>query len=581
MAHVNPVPNLYREALTGLRRTFVFVGLFSACVNILMLTGSLFMMQVYDRVLGSGSVPTLIGLLAIVVVLYAFLAFYDFLRVRFLSRAAYRLDRQLGNRGFELWIQTALSGNPALRRPLNDLATIRGFMTGPAMLGFLDLPWVPFYLLIVSLIHPWLGLLTIFGALVVTVLAIAGQFLTDAAYKRAMGMDAAESFFVEQCYRTAETIQAMGMSGRIGARWRKMHDEGLWSHQRGGDKSEILSAASKAFRMLLQSAVLALGAYLAIRQEVSPGLMLAISVISGKALAPIDQVIGQWRAIVKTREAHRRLTELLAAPAAAAVPIELPEPTGQIAVRGLTKFAPGQRNRAERPPVLSDVTFQLEAGEGLGVIGSSASGKSTLARLLVGSWAADSGEIRLDGAALPQWSAEQLGRYIGYLPQQVELLSGTIRDNICRFDPEAKDEDIVAVAKLTGVHEMILSLPQGYGTEIGFSGFPLSGGQVQRIGLARALFGSPKIVILDEPNSNLDAAGDEALAKALLDMRARGTTVILMAHRPSALAAVGKVLVLQGGQVRHFGDRDEVLAQATRPAGHTGPAVIRRMQDAG
>lgn len=578
---MQPVANLYREALQGLRRTFVAVGIFSACVNVLMLTGSLFMMQVYDRVLGSGSVPTLIGLLAIVVVLYGFLAFYDFLRVRFLSRAAYRLDKTLGGRGFDLWIRTALSGNPALRRPLNDLATIRGFMTGPAMLGFFDLPWMPFYLLIVTLIHPWLGVLTIFGALVVTGLAVAGQLLTEASYKRAMGMDAAESFFVEQCYRTAETIYALGMTRRIGARWRAMHDEGLWSGQRGSDKSEVLSVASKTFRMLLQSGTLALGAYLAIRQEVSPGLMLAISVISGKALSPIDQVIGQWRLIVKAREAHRRLTELMAGPPVAPAPIELPEPTGQIAVRGLTKFAPGQRNRADRPPVLSDVSFQLAPGDGLGVIGPSASGKSTLARLLAGSWQPDAGEIRLDGAALPQWSTEQLGRHVGYLPQQVELLSGTIRDNICRFDPEAKDEDVVAVAKLTGVHEMILSLPQGYGTEMGFSGFPLSGGQVQRIGLARALFGSPKIVILDEPNSNLDAAGDEALARALLDLRARGTTVILMAHRPSALAAVNKLLVLQNGQVSHFGDRDEVLAQATRPTGQpAGPAIVRRMQDA-
>ena len=579
MAQVSQDPNSsrYKSALRKLRGAFILAALFSAGVNILMLTGPMFMLQVYDRVLASGSVPTLIGLFVVVVLLFGFMGLYDFLRVRLLSRAGYHLDRDLGDAGFQEWLASGVSGNRANRRPLGDIAVLRGFLASPAMLGFFDLPWVPFYLAVVFYIHPWLGFLTLGGAVVVTIAALAGQLLTDASYKRAMGMDAGESFFVDQAYRNAEPVIAMGMATRVRSRWRAMHDDGLSSGQSGGDWSEGLAAFSKAFRMLLQSAMLALGAYLAIYQTISAGMIVATSIIAGRALAPIDQVIGQWRSIVRAREAHRRLGEVLAAAPPPAAAVALPAPLGHLAVNGVTKFAPGQTLRADRPPILSNVTFALMPGDALGVIGPSASGKSTLARLLVGAWQPDTGEIRLDGATYDQWDPTALGPHIGYLPQSLELLSGTVRDNICRFDPAGEDDAIIAAAQLAGVHDMILSLPRGYATEIGHGAPPLSGGQVQRVGLARALYGNPRLIVLDEPNSNLDAIGDDALMRAIMACRERGATLVIMAHRPSAIAAVNKVLVLQNGSVAHFGDKDAVLNQAVRPAA----TLIKKVQDAG
>lgn len=573
----DPNRSRYKAALRKLRGAFLLAALFSAGVNILMLTGPMFMLQVYDRVLASGSVPTLIGLFAVVVLLFGFMGLYDFLRVRLLSRAGYHLDRDLGDAGFQEWLASGVSGNRANRRPLGDIAVLRGFLASPAMLGFFDLPWVPFYLAVVFYIHPWLGFLTLGGAVVVTIAALAGQLLTDASYKRAMGMDAGESFFVDQAYRNAEPVIAMGMATRLRSRWRAMHDDGLASGQSGGDWSEGLAAFSKAFRMLLQSAMLALGAYLAIYQTISAGMIVATSIIAGRALAPIDQVIGQWRSIVRAREAHRRLAELLTAPPPPTAAVALPAPLGHLAVNGVTKFAPGQTLRADRPPILSNVSFALIPGDALGVIGPSASGKSTLARLLVGAWLPDTGEIRLDGATYDQWDATTLGPHIGYLPQSLELLSGTVRDNICRFDPAGEDQAIIAAAQLAGVHDMILSLPRGYATEIGHSAPPLSGGQVQRVGLARALYGNPQLIVLDEPNSNLDAIGDDALMRAIMACRERGATLVIMAHRPSAIAAVNKVLVLQNGSVAHFGDKDAVLNQAVRPAA----TLVKKVQDAG
>jgi ATP-binding cassette, subfamily C, bacterial exporter for protease/lipase len=569
--------NRYKAALGRLRGSFLMAGLFSAGVNILMLTGPLFMLQVYDRVLASGSVPPLIGLFAVVVLLFAFLALYDFLRVRLLSRAGYHLDRDLGEAGFDEWLNSGIRGNRMNRRPLGDIAVLRGFLASPGMLGMFDLPWVPFYLAVVFYIHPWLGILTLGGAVIVTIAALAGQWLTEPGYKRAMGMDASESFFVEQAYRNAEPIAALGMATRIRGRWRRMHDDGLASGQRAGDWSEGISAFSKSFRLLLQSAMLALGAYLAIYQNISAGMIVATSIIAGRALAPIDQVIGQWRSVVRAREAHRRLSEVLGNPASAPATVALPVPEGHLSVVAVTKFAPGQMIRADRPPILANVSFALSPGDALGVIGPSASGKSTLARLLVGAWQPDTGEIRLDGATYDQWDPVSLGPHIGYLPQSLELLAGTVRDNICRFDPAAKDEDIIAAAQLAGVHDMILSLPKGYATEIAHGLPSLSGGQVQRVGLARALFGNPKLIVLDEPNSNLDAIGDEALMRAIMACRERKATLVIMAHRPSAIASVNKVLVLQNGNVAHFGDKETVLSQAVRPAA----TLVKRVQDVG
>lgn len=561
--------NSYARATRRLKRSFWLVGVFSALVNILMLTGPMFMLQVYDRVLSSGSVPTLQGLFLIVVVCFAFLGFYDFLRVRLLSRGAYRLDQEVGASAFDIWMRSGLGHLDVPARPLNDLATLRSFLPSPAMLGLFDAPWIPFYMMVVFLVHPWLGFLTLGGLGVVVAAALFNQLATKKAYAQAMSMDGAESFFVEQTRRNAESIVPQGMASRLQARWGEMHQRGLATGQVGGDRAEAFTAGSKAFRLLLQSSLLGLGGYLALQQEISAGMIVAASIIAGRALAPVDLVIGQWRAILRAREAHRRLHALFAAEEKRQFPkADLPAPEGHLLVDGLSKLAPGTR-AGDRAPILDRVSFRLAPGDAVGVIGPSASGKSTLARLLVGAWVPDAGEVRLDGATLDQWPPAALGQHVGYLPQHLELLAGTIRDNIARFDPEAKDDAVIEAAKIAGVHEMILQLPEGYMTKLGFGLQPLSGGQMQRLGLARALYGTPRYVVLDEPNSNLDANGDEALGRAILHLRSKGATVVVMAHRPSAIAAVNKVLVLQDGRVREFGDKEEVLQKATRPGAPT------------
>ncbi|MEX0284138.1 MAG: type I secretion system permease/ATPase [Paracoccaceae bacterium] len=562
---MRPRENAYSSAMSRMRRTFIVVAVFSAVVNVLMLTGPMFMLQVYDRVLSSGSVATLQGLFVIVVVLYGFLGLYDFLRTRLLSRATIRLDQAVGRDVFRAWMRSGLAGSSDFTRPLNDLAILRGFLSSPAMLGLFDAPWIPFYLAVVWLVHPWLGMLALAGVGVVVSLALLNQATTRRHFARAMSMDASESFFVEQARRTADAILPLGMADRVMGRWQAMHAQGLATSQVGSDRAEGFTAGSKAFRLLLQSALLGLGGYLALKQEISPGMIIAASIISGRALAPVDQVIGQWRNLVRAREAHKRLKQMFADLPAPSQTVNLPDPQGQLLVRNLTKYAPNQKNTADAPPILDEVTFGLQPGDAVGVIGPSASGKSTLARLLTGAWAPDSGEVRLDGATLDQWPPEALGRHIGYLPQNLELLAGTIRDNIARFDPDTQDEDVIAAAKLAGVHDMILGLPDGYATQLGFEADGLSGGQIQRIGLARAVYGIPKYVVLDEPNSNLDAAGDDALSYAIMSLREAGSTVVVMAHRPSAIAAVNKVLVLHGGQVAEFGPKDDVLQRMSRP----------------
>jgi len=570
--------NAYQLGLHKLRPAFVMVGLFSAVINVLMLTGSIYMLQVYDRVLSSGSVPTLFGLFAIVVVLYAFLGYYDFLRTRSLSRMAIKLDQMTGAATFRNWVRSGLPGDagagPMAGQPLRDLEVVRSFMSGPAIMALFDLPWVPLYLGILFFIHAWLGWLTVAGAGVVFLLALANRAVTRRAILRSMAMDGAERDFTERSRRGAEAIQAMGMEQAITARWGAMHIATLAAGQMGSDPSEMLAAASRAFRMLLQSAILTLGALLVLRGEISGGMIIASSILTGRALTPVDQIIGQWRSMARALEAHRNLGAFFAAQPAQKQQIDLPAPTGQITVTRVSKLAPGKPG-TDRARILNQVSFTLEPGDGLGVIGNSASGKSTLARLLVGAWGPDAGEVRLDGATLDQWDPVKLGRAIGYLPQTLEMLPGTIRDNIARFDPEADDGSVIAAAKLAGVHEMILRLPEGYATRLGGAEMPLSGGQIQRLGLARAIYRQPRLVVLDEPNSNLDVAGDDALAQTIAALRAAGSVVIVMAHRPSAIAAVNKVMILHSGTVAQFGDKEEVLAAVTgRTAAAQAPSAV-------
>ncbi|MFB9151596.1 type I secretion system permease/ATPase [Roseovarius ramblicola] len=562
--------NAYLGALRGLRGTFVLVALFSAAINVLMLTGPVYMLQVYDRVLSSGSGATLLGLFGIVIVLYGFLGVYDFLRARLLSRAAIRLDTEVGEEAFRFSLRAGLIGDRTRidprAQPVRDLDLVRGFMSSPAITGFFDLPWIPLFLGLIFLIHPWLGWLTLAGAGVVTGAALLNQFLVQGSIHDAMTIEGAERALLEQARGESETLHALGMRERMVARWREMHDTALATGQTGSDRSEGFSAFSKSFRLLLQSSLLTLGALLALRQEISPGMIIATSIIAGRALAPVDQVIGQWRAIGRAREAHHRLSEMFREAPADKPRVDLPAPEGHLQVRSLTRLVPaGPEADARRPRILDRVSFALSPGDGLGVIGNSAAGKSTLARLLVGVWTADAGEVRLDGATLDQWTPAALGRHIGYLPQSVQMLPGSVGQNIARFDPEARDRDIIEAARIAGVHEMILGLSDGYATHMDRTVNPFSVGQVQRLGLARAVYGAPRLIVLDEPNSNLDADGDEALTRAIRRMRDLGSVVVVMAHRPSAIAAVNKVLLLHQGRVAKFGDRDEVLDTKPRP----------------
>lgn len=559
--------DILAEARRGFRSAYIGVGVFSAMVNILMLTGPFFMLQVYDRVLASQSVPTLIALFGLAAALYLFLGLFDFVRSRILSRVAATFDARAREAVFGIYVARGLAPEGAQYRPLSDMAVVRGWMSSPAPLALFDLPWFPFYLAIVTLLHVWLGLLAIFGAAVVLVVALLNQWLSRAPAMRAAQAETAESRFANQSQRSADSLLAMGMIQDVGRRWAGLRKEAAEAQQQGVERAEGFTAFSKAFRMMLQSAILALGAYLAIRAEISPGMIVTASIIAGRALAPIDQTIASWTGTQRARIAWTRLkTYLDGVTGEGEAPTRLDPPKGLVEVDHAFKLTPTMPGAAPNPrPILSDVTFTLKPGDGLGVIGPSASGKSTLAKMLCGLWMPDRGSIRIDGATFQQWPTDQIGPAIGYLPQQVELLSGSIAENIARFDPDAKDEEIVAAARMAGIHDMVLEMPDGYATLVDSDALPLSGGQRQRIGLARAIFRMPRLTVLDEPNSNLDAEGDAALANAIHALRASGGTVVVMAHRPSAIAAVDHVLMLRKGQQVAFGPKAEILNQVTRP----------------
>jgi len=581
--HMNTASGPYAVALGKLRRSFLQAGLFSAGINLLMLAGPLYMLQIYDRVLSSGSVPTLIGIFVIIVVLYAFLGVYEFMRSRLLSRAAYRIDQLIGDTAFRQQLQDPATIPPNTRNPLRDLEIIRGFLSGPAIRGLFDFPWIPIFLVAVFLIHPMLGYLTLAGAAVVTGVAWLNQWATQHTISMAMRLDGQERGFADRSQRSAEAVRAMGMQSAIIGRWRNMHDTSLAQNQRGGDRSDGFGAFSRAFRLLLQSMLLTAGAYLALQQQISAGMIVGVSILAGRALAPVDQVIGQWRSIGRAAEAHKRLKAALDQAPAEKSRVTLPAPTGALSLSGVTKLMPGVAPGPDRPRILTQVSFELEPGEVLGVIGNSAAGKSSLARMLVGIWQPDAGEVRLDGATMDQWAPDELGRHIGYLPQHVEMLPGTIAENVARFDPKASEDEIFLAARAAGVHELILGLPDGYATRIGGTEQPLSGGQVQRIGLARAVYRLPQIVVLDEPNAHLDAHGDETLTETIRFLRKKGSTVVVMAHRPSVIAEASKVLILHKGMVARFGDREDILQLAMQsvPSPSISPAPAAAPRKAG
>ncbi len=567
------------KALGASRTAVMSTAVFSLIINLLMLTGPLFMLQVYDRVLTSGSVPTLLALVMLVCILYGLYGFLEFIRARVMMRVGRSLDENLRARVFDIVSLHALKGDPKVRlTPVNDLLTLRQFLSGPGPFSFFDMPWAPVYLAVIFMLHPVLGLASTAAVVLLAVLAIINNRLVREPAAEAQKAVSQAQVISEESLRNAELASVLGMTDNLRERWIARQQEALDAQTQASDRGGLVSVTSRTLRLMFQSGILALGALLAIQQEISPGSMIAASIIMARALAPVEQAVAHWQAFVAFRSAWARLSMLIRQAPAPAEPMQLPNPTGAVEALGLTAFAPeGDK------PIIYNINFAVEPGTGLGIIGPTGAGKSTLARALVGAWPRIKGKVQLDGADIRQWNPVLLGRHVGYLPQEVELFEGTLAENISRFMPDAQPDGIVAAAKQAAVHDMLVRLPEGYNTRVGAGGHRLSAGQLQRIGLARAMYGDPTLIILDEPNANLDAEGEAALVQAVMNSRRRGATVIVVAHRPSALAAIDMLLMMKDGQQVAFGAKDEVLAkvlnqrqQAGAPAtSSAGPAAPR------
>jgi len=565
------------EALRACRSALIGVGLMSCIINLLYLTGSIFMLEVYDRVLPSRSVPTLVGLIILAAGLYMAQGVLDLIRGRILGRIGTSLDEALNARVFDTIVRLPLmaGGHNEGLQPLRDLDNVRAFLGSQGPSAFFDLPWLPLYLAICFAFHVLIGVTALVGAVILVTLTLITEYLSRDPAREAMGLAARRNDLATTSRRNAEVVVAMGMAGRLGKRWSDANAKYLAGHQHASDIAGGLGAVAKVLRMMLQSAVLGVGAYLVIHQEATAGIIIAGSILSARALAPVDLAIAHWKSFVAARHSWQRLTHLLEQMPVKPAPTLLQNPSSRLSVEGVGITAPG-----DQKVIVQDVNFALTTGAGLGVIGPSGSGKSSLARALVGVWQPFRGKVRLDGAALDQWSTEVLGRHVGYLPQDVELFAGTVAQNISRFDPEAKPEAVLAAAKEAGVHEMIIKMRDGYNTQVGEQGTALSAGQAQRVALARALYGEPFLIVLDEPNSNLDTEGDEALTRAVRAARERGAIVVVVAHRPIGIEGVDQILVLRDGRMQAFGPKETVLAQVLQPR-VTSPAPIKIVSDAG
>ncbi len=552
-----PIEALFK----GAGAIFGYVGLFSFFINLLMLVGPLYMLQVYDRVLVSQSVDTLLFLTLAAVFLIATGAGLEYVRSVVLTRLSGKLDGKINNAMFSQMLGASLqTRSSGTAQPLRDMDLLRNFVSGNGLLVFFDAPWTPVFIAIIFLMHPLLGALALGGALVLFALALASELLTRKPLKTAAGHSIQATNFAESSMRNAEVIEAMGMLNGIKARWLTEHNKALALQADASDKGATVRSAIKFVRPVLQVGILGVGAYLALQQVITPGIMIAASIIMGRALAPVEMAVGNWRNFIMARAAYGRLKQFLSTWEDRQY-MPLPRPKGAISVERVVGVPPGGKK-----PVIKGVSFKIEPGEALGIIGPSAAGKSTLARLLVGVWKPMSGHVRLDGADVSSWNHIELGPYLGYLPQDVELFDGTIADNIARFN-EPDPQAVIEAAQLAGVHEMILRFEDGYDTRIGDRGAMLSGGQRQRLGLARAIYNNPSLIILDEPNSNLDGEGEEALKRALMTLKSQGTTVIMVAHRPSIVTVLDTLLVLRNGQVDEFGPVKEVLPKVTRSGG--------------
>ena len=552
------------DALVALRRVFTVIGGFSLAINLLLLTPSLYMLQTYDRVLTSRNEGTLLVLTLLLFGLLALEASLEFIRSQVLARVAAALDLQLDGRVFDAMVNTALRGQARGAQILGDLTHIRQFIAGKGLLAFFDIPWLPIYLLVVFLLNPWLGLFGLISAIILIGLAAynehaIGELLVQSGKLASLASQAADS-----SVRNAELIDALGMRGAMRRRWLSIQNEYLGAQGEANERGARIGGIVRFARTALQSVILGLGAYLVLQNQLTPGGMIAASILLGRALAPVDLAIAHWRGVVAAREAFARLNELLRAHPATKSLVTLPRPDGRVQVEHLVVAAPGKRD-----PILKGISFEVNPGQAIAIIGPSAAGKSTLARALVGVWTPLSGSVRLDGAEVATWEREDLGPALGYLPQDIELFPGSIAENIARFGL-LDSTQVVEAARRAGVHELILHLPQGYETRIGTSdpaSIVLSGGQRQRIALARALYGDPVLVVLDEPNANLDEAGDAALINALRDLKARKRTVFIVTHRANLLTQTDAILVLTDGRIQTIGPSADIIQASRRVAG--------------
>ncbi|ADR34760.1 type I secretion system ATPase [Sulfuricurvum kujiense DSM 16994] len=547
--------NELKKTVLLLKKSFYFAGFVSLFINLLMLVPSLYMLQLYDRVLASRSQETLLMLTLIVVAMFAVMGTLEFVRSRILIRVGNKIDSQMSTRLFDAMFALANRyPGKATAQPLGDLTQIRQFLTGTPLFAFFDTPWMPIYIAIMFLFHPYFGWFAVFAVIVALSLTLINEKRTKAGLEASNRYYQSSQSFVQASLRNSEIIEAMGMHANVRRRWYSRYISFLNEQSNASDEAGLWSNLSKIIRMLMQSLVLGLGGYLAIVGELTPGMMIAGSIIMGRALAPIDLMTSTWKQFTSARIAYKRLGELLAEFPEPTRPTPLPAPKGFIDLEGIVVVPPGSQ-----VPSLRGVSMSIKAGETVGVIGPSAAGKSSLARAMLGVWPCINGKVRIDNAELSHYDRGDLGSHIGYLPQDVELFDGTISENIARYE-DPKPEMVVEAAQVAGVHEMILKLPKGYDTPIGPGGIALSGGQRQRIGLARAIYCYPKIVVLDEPNSNLDDVGERALVEVILELKKRLTTVVLITHRPSILGITDKIAFMREGQLQLFGSRDEVLA---------------------
>ena len=557
-------------ALSRGTNLLVVVALFSMVINLLMLTGPLYMLQVYDRVLTSGSVDTLIALTILGISLLFCQGILEYLRSRILMRYANRLDQSVSVSVLNAVVAHGMKRrNVSAAQALRDLDSFRSFFSGRGLISLFDVPWTPLFLLVIFLMHPMLGMVALVGAALLMTMTLISELITNRRFREGRASGYIADKFADSSLRNAEAIQAMGMMPAILERWRGYHQLAQSNQSRAGDRASLMTSAAKFIRPSLQIAMLGCGAWLVLQREITPGVMIAASIIMGRALAPVEAMIGSWRQIAQARSSYASLNELLGVASNNQEKQRLPRPTGTVGVEGVIAVPPG-----EKKPVLQGVTFALSPGDALGVIGPSAAGKSSLARVLVGAWMPASGSVRLDNADVSQWDAVERGPYIGYLPQQVELFDGTVRENIARMGAP-DDEAVVAAGKASGAHDMILHLAEGYDTPIGEGGQALSAGQRQRVALARALYGLPAFVVLDEPNANLDQEGEQALRSAIMQMKKNRQTSIMIAHHTNILGVCDKLLVLRRGRVELFGPRDEVIGKLTRPVPDKGAAAAK------